>query len=55
MLTLIAPELLVNLTAFESRLIITSLIFVGSPFKGYSNSGSMKHPRSICFSLARTA
>ena len=53
--TLIDPELLVNLTAFERRLITTSLILVGSPLIGCSSSGSMKQPRSICFSLARTA
>ncbi len=52
--TFIAPELLVNLTAFERRLIRTSLIFVGSPLSGCSSSGSIKHPKSICFSLART-
>ena len=55
MSTLMEPELLVNLTAFERRLIITSLILVGSPLIGCSSSGSMKQPRSICFSLARTA
>ena len=40
-LTLILPPLFVNLTAFERRLITTSLILVGSPLIGRSKSGSM--------------